>query len=65
MIKVGSIIEIVHHDLDYINPEDAKRFPPGSRHTVLEYWPDCGEVELGTDINDTVTFFPGEYKEIL
>lgn len=61
-IKVGSIIEIVHHDLDYIDPEDAKRFPVGTRHEVVAYWPDTGEVELWTAINDTVTFFPGEYK---
>lgn len=71
MIKVGSIIEILNHDsisdyckcdMDYY----MLRYPIGSRHTVLQFFPDTGEVEIHHrgDPNPSHwhTFFPGEYK---
>lgn len=67
MIKVGSIIEIVQHGPDFISPEDAKSFLVGSRHEVLAFHQETGEVEVCTEVHKLnpdkwTTFFPGEYK---
>lgn len=66
MIKVGSIIEMVQHGPEFISPEDAKSFPVGSRHEVLAFHQETGEVEVCTEVpgypDKWITFFPGEYK---
>lgn len=65
-IKVGSIIEILNHDADYICDVEAEQFPIGSRHQVVAFHPETGEVEVpwseSADAGDAYTFFPGEYK---
>ena len=65
-VKVGSIIEILNHDAEDISDVEAEQFPVGSRHTVVAFHPETGEVEVpwseSSDAGDAYTFFPGEYK---
>lgn len=73
MIKVGSIIEILNHgslmdgwytgaEIEYYH----EIYPVGSKHEVLAFHPETGEVEISYDSepdpNYWHTFFPGEYK---
>lgn len=71
MIKVGSIIEILNHDAMFDYPKPSldfylERYPIGSKHVVLRWHPETGEVELSYDQDpydgNWHTFFPGEYK---
>lgn len=66
MIKVGSIIEILNHDADFMEAIEEGNFPVGSRHTVVEFHQETGEVEVlwyeHEQGSETMTFFPGEYK---
>ncbi len=66
MIKVGSIIEILNHDAEFMGAIEAENFPVGSRHTVVEFHQETGEVEIHYDPyaerDHWHTFFPGEYK---
>ena len=64
MIKIGSIIEILNHDIEETDEEYAAAYPIGSQWEVLVLHPETGEVEVEDVIwsGTTVTFFPGEYK---
>lgn len=66
MIKVGSIIEILNHDAEAIGAIEAVSFPVGSRHAVVEFHQETGEIEVlrygHKRGSETMTFFPGEYK---
>lgn len=75
MIKVGSIIEILNHDSLVDNGYNATEicyyvmcYPVGSKHEVLNWHPETGEVEVSSSGNPDPgywhTFFPGEYKII-
>lgn len=62
-IKVGSIIEILNHDIEETDEEYAAAYPIGSQWEVRVFHPETGEVEVEDVIwPPTVTFFPGEYK---
>lgn len=64
-IKVGSIIEILNHDIEETDEEYAAAYPIGSQWEVLVFHPETGEVEVEDVIwptAATTTFFPGEYK---
>ena len=65
-IKVGSIIEILNHDAEAFGAIEAKNFPVGSRHAVVEFHQETGEVEVlwyeYEQGSETMTFFPGEYN---
>lgn len=71
MIKVSSIIELLEYDLTDYGPGVQRwylnTYPVGSKHAVLAFHPDTGEVEVCADqrrLNPDkwITFFPGEYK---
>lgn len=70
MIKVGSIIEILEYNLEGYGFNEQQwylsRYPVGSKHTVLAFHPETGEIELchedPNSSNMWITFFPGEYK---
>ena len=65
-IKVGSIIEILNHDAEAFGAIEAENFPVGSRHAVVEFHQETGEVEVlwyeHEQGSETMTFFPGEYR---
>ena len=66
LTKVGSIIEILNHDAEAMGVLEAESFPVGSRHEIVEFHQETGEVEVlwyeHKQRAETMTFFPGEYK---
>lgn len=65
MIKVGSTIEIVGYLPGY-EELYSYLYPLGSKHEVLRWHPETGEVEISYDHDPDEekwhTFFPGEYR---
>lgn len=60
-------VRILNHDAYGVGDlfEYADKFPVGSVHEVLEFFPDTGEVELGEeDSDDGITFAPSEYEVV-
>lgn len=59
-------VRILNHDA-YGEGDDLcnykVRFPVGSVHSVYEFFPDTGEVDLG-DGNGEITFAPSEYEVV-
>lgn len=58
-------VRILNHDAYGVGKlyEYQDKFPVGSTHEVYEFFPDTGEVDLGTEY-EKFTFAPSEYKVV-
>lgn len=58
-------VRILNHNTygPFLHAADTEMYGPGTIHTVLKFYPDTGEIDLG-DKYEGVTFDPSEYEVV-